>query len=212
MRALFLLVSLAIASSADANFFGEEGVPQLTGLGALQYDRHNDIQNIAIQCANSTKDEECPDSDDLDLVVEFNGKKLSYEFEGSYGYFHLYYIVNFSGNPLGDLILLHSEGRGTSAASWYMDIIDIENGKLVQKYKKVIGGFFGSGEQWWYSVHFDDQRKAYNACAECSTINLELHHSSFRRDPLEDVSIIPKDTKITIYWNRTAQKYAEVNQ
>lgn len=205
MNKIALFLFAAIALPAFAGDFGDEGLPQLTTAGSLDIWVGAPIQALSITCPEQEPGQGC--DDDYVLTVKTGGKEVAYPFTASYGRFHLY-LASLSKYPDGDLILLRSEGRGTSASSWYLDILDVDSGKLVLKYETLIGAFFGSGETWWYTVHFKNYEPKDNG-DEYQSIRLKLFHDDITHDPLEDISLIPKDDKITIYWDLNQKKYIQ---
>ncbi|HEY3644319.1 MAG TPA: hypothetical protein VGM16_03190, partial [Gammaproteobacteria bacterium] len=173
--AVFLFSAAFLSTSAAADFDFENSPPQLNSEGTLDLGSASSIVSVSISDT---------DSDDFGdgrlLTLATKGKKVTYPFDAAYGMFHLY-VVSLSGFRSPEVVLVHAEGRGTSASTWVLDVLTLADDKIVSEYKKDVASFFGSGELWWYSISFTD------AAENTATVDLRLglDHSPLTHDSLE---------------------------
>lgn len=190
-------VLLIIGQTASAKYFNDDP-PTLNTTGEL-----NVVGGITARVEKRLTDGEWS-GDSYDLVIRISGTKdqVVFPFESTYGRFRLY-MSGLTGSSMPEVILITASGRGTSATSYSLDIYRIDGSKLVKIYDKLIAEYYGPGEMWWYDVDFEVEKSGL------SEIMLSLENSPPSHSALEDLTLIPKVTKLKVSWDVTNKKVIE---
>jgi hypothetical protein len=191
------LLLFGLMTAAHAAYFNDDP-PTLNAVGCVSFDSGLSATIVKRLDGKSWWGEKYA------VLVKSADKKIdvSFPFESSYGRFRAYF-PNLRELNQPNLVLVTSRGKGTSAASYYLDIYEIHGSTVTKAYEMQISEYYGPGELWWYDVSFEPTQ------SDKDDLVLNLNYSESTGNPLEDISLIPKTKEIRIAWDSKTEKYIE---
>jgi len=128
--------------------------------------------------------------EELELVIQSSsGDATTHFFHSAYGSFRLE-AVDLTGDGSPELVLIRSEGRGVSATSEFMDILEFTPPKISLLMTVPYSAFAGPQLHWAY--HHRYFKLADNRIA--IRLDLAVEHIAGVKSPLDDESLVPADS------------------